>query len=190
MPSFASRIACVIDTSGSIKDYQLSQALHEVWRLAYEFRAQVTVIPCDSEPKEPISLLSRRDWDALVRRGLPGGGGTDMEAGLKAALDLSPRPNLILIFTDGHTPYPEKVPKEVPVLWIIWTDMNDSYPRSRHLFLSRLWIRNHTPLPPMPPWHPNQVILASASVDSSSPLLPILEEWEPQILEKWEPLIE
>jgi predicted metal-dependent peptidase len=51
MPNFASRIACVIDTSGSIEGYQLSQALHEVWRLAYEFRAQVTVIPCDSEPK-------------------------------------------------------------------------------------------------------------------------------------------
>jgi hypothetical protein len=69
-------------------------------------------------------------------------------------------------------------------------DMNDSYTRSRHLFLTRLWIKNHTPLPPMPPWHPNQVILASASVDLPSPLLPILEEWEPQILEEWEPLIE
>jgi len=181
MPNFASRIACVIDTSGSIKDYQLSQALHEVWRLAYEFRAQVTVIPCDREPKEPISLLSRRDWDALVKRGLPGGGGTDMRAGLKAALDLSPRPNLILIFTDGRTPYPEKVPKKVPVLWIIWTNMNDSYTRSRHLFFTQPWIRKHVPLPPMPPWHPNQVILASPSIDFSSLLLQILEEWEPLI---------
>ncbi|NIN64206.1 MAG: hypothetical protein GTO63_05805, partial [Anaerolineae bacterium] len=39
---------------------------------------------------------------------LHGGGGTDMRVLIQQALDEAPFPNVIIIVTDGHTPWPEE----------------------------------------------------------------------------------
>ena len=41
---------------------------------------------------------------------LLGGGGTDMGAGLAKAAELRPRPDLIIVLTDGYTPWPSAPP--------------------------------------------------------------------------------
>ena len=41
---------------------------------------------------------------------LEGGGGTDMGAGLVAATNLRPRPEVVVVLTDGHTPWPDAPP--------------------------------------------------------------------------------
>ena len=46
---------------------------------------------------------------------LIGGGGTDQREGIGAALALRPRPDLILVLTDGQTPWPDRRPP-VPVV--------------------------------------------------------------------------
>lgn len=48
----------------------------------------------------------RKATDAV----LAGGGGTDLRAGIAAASALRPRPDLIVVFTDGHTPWPAQSP--------------------------------------------------------------------------------
>jgi len=135
------RIACVVDTSGSISDQELIQALAEVRGILTQLRIPVTIIPCDAVPYEAIRVFEDSDW-LQVRRGLRGGGGTDMIAGLNAALALKPKPEAVIVLTDGYTPFPSHRPKDTAVIWAIWQFEGDS-----------------PPLPPMPPWRPRDVVV-------------------------------
>ena len=47
---------------------------------------------------------------------LIGGGGTDMGAGLSAAVALRPRPAVTVVLTDGFTPWPGQAPKGTRVV--------------------------------------------------------------------------
>ena len=64
----------------------------------------VTVLSCDAAVHTVARVRRARD----VRLG--GGGGTDMRVGLAAAAELRPRPDLVVVLTDGYTPWPERPP--------------------------------------------------------------------------------
>jgi predicted metal-dependent peptidase len=136
------RVACVVDTSGSISDRELMQSLAEVRAVLEALRIPVTIIPCDAVPYEAIRVFHGSDW-LKVRQGLRGGGGTDMVAGLNAALALKPKPEAVIVLTDGHTPFPSTRPKDTAVIWAIWR-YGDREP----------------PKPPMPPWRTRDVVVA------------------------------
>jgi predicted metal-dependent peptidase len=135
------RVACVVDTSGSISDRELMQSLAEVRAVLEALRIPVTIIPCDAVPYEAIRVFHGSDW-LKVRQGLRGGGGTDMVAGLNAALALKPKPEAVIVLTDGHTPFPATRPKDTAVIWAIW-QYGDREP----------------PKPPMPPWRARDVVV-------------------------------
>jgi predicted metal-dependent peptidase len=135
------RVACVVDTSGSISDRELMQSLAEVRAVLEALRIPVTIIPCDAVPYEAIRVFHGSDW-LKVRQGLRGGGGTDMVAGLNAALALKPKPEAVIVLTDGHTPFPSTRPKDTAVIWAIW-QYGDGEP----------------PKPPMPPWRARDVVI-------------------------------
>jgi predicted metal-dependent peptidase len=139
------RIACVVDTSGSISDRELMQSLAEVRAVLEALRIPVTIIPCDAVPYEAIRVFHGSDW-LKVRQGLRGGGGTDMVAGLNAALALKPKPEAVIVLTDGHTPFPSTRPKDTAVIWAIW-QYGDGEP----------------PKPPMPPWRARDVVVVPIS---------------------------
>jgi predicted metal-dependent peptidase len=139
------RVACVVDTSGSISDRELMQSLAEVRAVLEALRIPVTIIPCDAVPYEAIRVFSGSDW-LKVRQGLRGGGGTDMVAGLNAALALKPKPEAVIVLTDGHTPFPSTRPKDTAVIWAIW-QYGDGEP----------------PKPPMPPWRARDVVIVPIS---------------------------
>jgi predicted metal-dependent peptidase len=139
------RVACVVDTSGSISDRELMQSLAEVRAVLEALRIPVTIIPCDAVPYEAIRVFHGSDW-LKVRQGLRGGGGTDMVAGLNAALALKPKPEAVIVLTDGHTPFPSVRPKDTAVIWAIW-QYGDGEP----------------PKPPMPPWRTRDVVVVPIS---------------------------
>jgi predicted metal-dependent peptidase len=100
-------VAVVVDTSGSMSDTEVATALAEVEGIARQLNIEVAVIACDAA----AHLVSRAARTARGLRGrLVGGGGTDMGAGIAAALRLRPQPDVVVVLTDGHTPWPAQRP--------------------------------------------------------------------------------
>ncbi len=98
------RVAMVVDTSGSVDDTLLGRAQGEVdgaLRALGVSGEAVSVIACDSAAGQAQPVRRGRD----VR--LVGGGGTDMRVGIEAAARLRPRADLVVVLTDGYTPWPQ-----------------------------------------------------------------------------------
>lgn len=101
------RVAVVIDTSGSMGDAELAAALAEVTGVLREVGVRgnrVTVLACDAD----VQAVSRVAATEQITLG--GGGGTDMRVGIEAALATPDRPNIVVVLTDGITPWPEENP--------------------------------------------------------------------------------
>ena len=105
-------VAIVLDTSGSMDDGLLAQALAEIDGVLTSSGVagdSVTVLSVDCAVHDVGRV--RRASDVTMG----GGGGTDMGVGIDAALALRPRPQLIVVLTDGDTPWPTEAPA-VPVI--------------------------------------------------------------------------
>ena len=101
------RVAVVIDTSGSVSDAELGGALLEVAAISRAVggrRDLVTVLPCDAAAGVAYPLCRAEGIPLL------GGGGTDLRTGFARALRLQPRPDVIVVLTDGQTPWPDAPP--------------------------------------------------------------------------------
>jgi predicted metal-dependent peptidase len=101
------RVCVVIDTSGSVSDAELGSAILEVAAIARAVggrRDLVTVLPCDAAARVAYPLC-RAEGIPLV-----GGGGTDLRTGFAKALRSSLRPDVIVVLTDGQTPWPDVRP--------------------------------------------------------------------------------
>ncbi|MEO3859339.1 VWA-like domain-containing protein [Acrocarpospora sp. B8E8] len=97
------RVAIVIDTSGSMGEPELATALAEVTGVLREVGIRgnrVTVLACDADV-HAVSQVTAAEQVTLT-----GGGGTDMRVGITTALAARDRPNVVIVLTDGHTPWP------------------------------------------------------------------------------------
>jgi predicted metal-dependent peptidase len=97
------RVCVVIDTSGSVSDAELGSALLEVAAITRALggrRDLVTVVPCDADA-QLVHSLCRAEGIPLL-----GGGGTDLRTGFARALGSRPRPDAVVVLTDGQTPWP------------------------------------------------------------------------------------
>lgn len=117
-------VAVVVDTSGSMSDQMLSQALAEVSGIlkGMGHREGVHVIACDAQVHTCRKVFSPRQIQ------LAGGGGTDMGEGIHAAMKLRPQPQVVVVITDGFTPYPETPPKGTRVIIALTDAQGDSPP--------------------------------------------------------------
>ncbi|MFF3553963.1 VWA-like domain-containing protein [Streptomyces tsukubensis] len=97
------RVAVVVDTSGSMGDDDLAAALAEVSGVLREVGVggnRVTVLACDAD----VHAVAR--VTAVDQVELAGGGGTDMTVGIRRALAAQDPPNIVVVLTDGYTPWP------------------------------------------------------------------------------------
>jgi predicted metal-dependent peptidase len=105
-------VAIVVDTSGSVDDGLLAQALGEVDGVLAGLGVSggsVTVLATDAAVQAVTTVRAAADVQ------LGGGGGTDMGAGIAAAISARSRPTLIVVITDGYTPWPTQ-PPPIPVV--------------------------------------------------------------------------
>ena len=101
------RVAVIVDTSGSVSDPELSSALSEVAQIAKAVGVggnRVSVYSCDSAVHTVQTVCSSEE---IV---LVGGGGTNMVRGILRAAAASPRPDVVVVLTDGYTPWPGQSP--------------------------------------------------------------------------------
>ncbi|MFD9903074.1 VWA-like domain-containing protein [Streptomyces sp. NPDC059063] len=101
------RVSVVIDTSGSVSDAELGSALLEVTAISRAVggrRDLVSVVPCDAAARI-VHPLCRGEGIPLL-----GGGGTDLRTGFATALRARPRPDVVVVLTDGQTPWPSARP--------------------------------------------------------------------------------
>jgi predicted metal-dependent peptidase len=101
------RVAVVVDTSGSMGDAELAAALGEVTGVLREVGVRgnrVTVLACDAD----VQAVSRVTATEQITLG--GGGGTDLRVGIDAALAAPERPDIVVVLTDGFTPWPAHAP--------------------------------------------------------------------------------
>jgi predicted metal-dependent peptidase len=102
------RILAIVDTSGSITPEWLERIDAELARLARRY--VVTVVECDSAvqrayPYRPLAAVAGR-------------GGTDLRPPLERGFLRAHRAELVVYFTDGFGPAPER-PPEPPVIWCL-----------------------------------------------------------------------
>ncbi len=117
-------IAIVIDTSGSVGEHEITEFLSEVDGIATAngIAQGITVIPCDSQVGE---IQKIRSFSAITEIKLKGGGGTDLRVGISAAEDLKPVPKIVIVLTDGYSPWPESIDSQIEKL-IICCSANES----------------------------------------------------------------
>ena len=106
-------VVVLCDTSGSMGEGQLARLLAEVDGLLRGVglaRNRLRVLAVDAAVHNVQRVSSGR------RLELVGGGGTDMRAGVEAAARLRPRPSVVVVLTDGLTPWPPEAPKGMSVV--------------------------------------------------------------------------
>lgn len=99
------RVAVVVDTSGSMGEKELSRALAEVKGIlqATGPGRKPTVYSVDAQVHAAQKIFRLEDVKLL------GGGGTDMSLGVVQAL--KDGHDVVVVVTDGYTPWPEKHPR-------------------------------------------------------------------------------
>jgi predicted metal-dependent peptidase len=114
------RIVIGIDTSGSIGEEALRRALSEVAGACESVNPQmVDVIYWDAEVAAHEVYEGERVKDIANVTKPKGGGGTDARAMFDFMDKRGIKPEAVIMFTDGFTPWPRALP--CPVLWCIST---------------------------------------------------------------------
>jgi predicted metal-dependent peptidase len=109
------RVAVVLDTSASMDEGRLAAALAEVDGIARSVAGsgqRLRVVTVDAAVHD-VSVVGRARELALR-----GGGGTDLTPGLHAAVTGPERADVVVVLTDGHTPWPARPPRAA-TRWVV-----------------------------------------------------------------------
>lgn len=101
-----STVAFYVDTSGSITSKMINKALAEVRAAIRSEVAELTVSFVDAEIQSTVKVKTRGSM-GVIAGALKGGGGTDMRKCFEHYKTLRPKPNMIVVLTDGYTPWPD-----------------------------------------------------------------------------------
>ncbi|MAM37758.1 MAG: hypothetical protein CL949_04505 [Erythrobacter sp.] len=109
------RILCVLDVSRSHLE-ALQQCFAETWSIARMKDAAIDLVTFDDGVRDIIEIRNRRDFDAILRKGLSGGGGTALADLFDQIRKMQSPYKAMVIMTDGYlTP-----PADTEGFSIIW----------------------------------------------------------------------
>lgn len=110
------KVCYAVDTSGSMSQKDLEQAMGELEDIRRRFNAKVYVLDCDADvhsskwlnPHEPLPVLN-------------GGGGTDFRPVFEHIQANRLKPDYVVFFTDGYGSFGDD--PGLPVLWVMTSDV-------------------------------------------------------------------
>lgn len=108
------RAAMVIDTSGSMSPEELDAIRAELSGLARGLGMPIATVICDAKVHGTHRVTGTLSASKLVGRG-----GTNMVPGIEEALASVPKPNVVIVATDGETPWPEQEPVGVAMIALL-----------------------------------------------------------------------
>lgn len=117
-------VAVVIDTSASMRPSQLDAAWTEVHGAVRSLGVRRELLRVYAGDV----AMTRVDAFGARRVALTGGGGTDMGTGIAVAMQGRPRPDVIIVMTDGYTPWPTVPPSARVIVALLHTDRNVDVP--------------------------------------------------------------
>ncbi len=107
-------VAVVVDTSASMSPALLDAAVTEINALLHRGGLrELVVVVCDATAVRPQRV--RRLGDLTLR----GGGGTDLRVGIDVAATMRPTPSIIVVLTDGWTPWPPAAPARASLIAVV-----------------------------------------------------------------------
>ena len=118
-------IEAIVDTSGSMSVADVAVCRNEIEAIARKVGCRGDSLVVTEVDAKVQSSQKYRTQKALG--GIHGRGGTDMRVGIQHALNRKHRPDIIVLLTDGETPYPEaKLP--VPLIVVIVGEPSGLFP--------------------------------------------------------------
>ena len=106
-------LAVVRDTSGSMGGADLADATNEIVGIAAAMQIKgddLRILDVDAA----VHTVKGFQGAATLAE-VSGRGGTDMCVGIERAMELDPKPTVIIVCTDGYTPWPAE-PTDVPIV--------------------------------------------------------------------------
>lgn len=103
-------VAVYVDTSGSVGQEELSMMLTEIMGIVKHQSQTIRITFVDAKVYETQTASNMAQVKMLKPKG---GGGTDMRLCWEHADTLNPRPNIVVVMTDGYTPWPDYPPKDI-----------------------------------------------------------------------------
>ena len=111
-------VAIIRDSSGSMGAPQLTAAVRESYSILEALDVdEIWFVDADTQISVPWKLVGKQFFEELTDR--YGGGGTDFRQPIESALELYPRPDIIIYITDGDGTTTNMPPPEVEVVWCI-----------------------------------------------------------------------
>jgi predicted metal-dependent peptidase len=111
------KIAILVDTSGSMGDDELTEAVNESVGVMKAIGADVQFAALDSTVQTFKTVRYPQQLTTLLK----GGGGTDFRVGFAQIekLSLNNRPKIIVFITDGQGPAPTHAPRNIDTIWVL-----------------------------------------------------------------------
>ena len=111
-------VKIIVDTSGSMGERDLGLALGVVKKAVSHLQSGVDVVSADTDVRL-CEKVFKPEQVSLVGRG-----GTDMAQAMNTVMEEHPRPNVLIVVTDGETPWPDK---ELPAKCVAALTRKSSY---------------------------------------------------------------
>lgn len=104
MVSYLPQVGLIFDTSGSMGDTDIQKSLAECKGVLEALSGSGIGVHYFSVD---AAVAAAGKATAMKQVNLGGGGGTDMRVGMEAAALLRPKLDVVVVFTDGDTPWPD-----------------------------------------------------------------------------------
>lgn len=113
--TYQPRVTVAVDTSGSMGEREISQAVSETLGIMNKSQCKVNLCTCDAGIQGLAPIENKNDVAKLIK----GGGGTDFRPVFDAIKEERLMPDIVVFITDGGGPAPAKMPIDTHIIWVL-----------------------------------------------------------------------